>query len=148
MRKVLIDTYAIMAAATSSLTPVSEDVLLKVRRGAVRGVIHGLILYEVIYHWHRGRLPGFKSEEEITSYLLGTFLNIRLTNDLMREAAKVKVKGDDLLKLAEDKALQGRKLSSCDAITISIGIKYSFPVVSGDRDLQYVAKKLGVEVLW
>lgn len=63
----------------------------------------------------------------------------------MREAARVKIKGDDLLK--ENKALQGRKLSSCDAITISIGIKYGFPIISGDGDLQYLARELDVEVL-
>lgn len=69
MRKVLVDAHAIMAAATDALTLVACETLMKVRKGALRGDIHGLILYEVAYHWHRGRLPEFKSEGELADYL-------------------------------------------------------------------------------
>lgn len=148
MRKVLIDTYAIIAAATDSLTAESEDVLGKVRRGSLRGVVHSLIIYELSYHWHRGRIPAFESEEEMMNYILRTFLRVRLTDELAREAAKVKVKGDGLLKLAEDESLRSRRLSSCDAVTIALGIKQGIPILSGDKDLRYVARKLGVEVMW
>lgn len=73
---------------------------------------------------------------------------MRLTDKLAREAAKVKVKGDDLLKLTEDESLRSRRLSSCNAVTVALGMKQDMQILSSDEDLQYVARKLGAEVVW
>ena len=144
----LVDTYAILAAATDSLTPTAVKSLLEIKAGRVKGVIHYLVTYEVLYHWRKGRLPGFKSEGEVKDYLSEAFLNIELTREIADEASKIKVDGDELLSKAEDASLRLRKLSSCDATTIALGKLYGKPIISGDKDLTYVAKKFNVEIMW
>ena len=144
----LVDTYAILAAATDSLTPTAVKSLMEVKAGRVKGVIHYLVAYEVLYHWRKGRLPGFKNEDEVKDYLDEAFLNVELTREIADEASKIKVEGDELLSKAEDASLRFRKLSSCDATTIALGKLYVTPVISGDKDLTYVAKKFNVKVRW
>lgn len=137
-----------MAAAAGTLTPEARESLERVRRGSLRGIIHGLILYELVYHWHKGRLPGFKSEEELAVYLTTLFSSAPLSESVLRLAARIKSEGDEILKRAEDKQLRGRRLSACDAITIAVALQRSYPVLSGDADLTYVAGQIGVKTIW
>lgn len=148
MRGVLVDTYAILAAATGDLSPPAQAVFSDLRRGVVRGVVHVLIVYEVLYHWRRGRLPGFEDESELFKYLTLAFRLVGFTEKSVRKAAEVKAVGDDLLRRAPDPSLRARRLSACDAFTIAVAIDKALPALSGDRDLAYVAGKLGVEVIW
>lgn len=67
---------------------------------------------------------------------------------MLIEAARVKVEGDEVLKAADDEVLRERRLSSCNAVTIAVGMRYDLPMLSSDRDLCYVAGKLRVSVLW
>ena len=110
--------------------------------------MHVLIVYEVLYHWRRGRLPGFEDESELFKYLTLAFRLVGLTEKPVRKAAEVKAVGDDLLRRASDPSLRARRLSACDAFTIAVAIDKALPALSGDRDLAYVAGKLGVEVIW
>jgi hypothetical protein len=148
LTSVIVDTYALLAAATGDLTPTAQEVFLSIRKGRVKGVIHALILFESLYQWRRGRLPGFKDESELYSYLSSVFETARLTDVVVRKAAEVKVIGDDLLRNASDPSLSARRLSTCDSFTVAIALERDLPVLSGDKDLAYVAEKLGVEVLW
>jgi predicted nucleic acid-binding protein len=145
---VLIDTYALLAAATGDLTRTAQEVFLSLRKGRIRGVVHALVVFEVLYQWRRGKLPGFKDEGELYNYLSRVFDTARITERVVRKAAEVKVVGDDLLRKAPDPSLRARRLSTCDAFTVAIALDRALPVLSGDRDLAYVANKLGVEVLW
>lgn len=61
---------------------------------------------------------------------------------------KIKIEGDRMLREAEDISLHERKLSTCDAVTISLCRFLQIPIVTGDKDLKYVAEKLNVKVLW
>lgn len=72
--------YAIMAAATSSLTLVSEEI--KSEEGSCQRSYSWLNTVRSHIHWYKGRLPGFKSEKEVADYPLSSFLNVKLTNDL------------------------------------------------------------------
>lgn len=148
MKNVLVDTYALLAAATGDLTQAAREVFLSLRRGRVRGVVHALIVFEVLYQWRRGRLPGFRDEDELYSYLSRVFDTARITERVVRKAAEVKAVGDDLLRRAPDPSLRARRLSTCDAFTLAVALDRALPVLSRDRDLAYVAEKLGVEVLW
>ena len=148
LKKLLVDTYAILAAATDSLMPTAMKSLLGVRVGRIKGVIHYLVAYEVFYHWRRGRLPGFESESEVKDYLGEAFLNAELTREIADEDSKIKVDGDEMLSKAKDAPLRLRKLSSCDATTIALGRLYVTPIISGNKDLIYVAEKFNVKIIW
>lgn len=97
-----------MAAATGTLTPAAREVLERVRRGGIRGIIHGFILYELTYYWHRGRLPGFKSEEELAAYLTTLFSSTPLSKDMNRLALRARSEGDEILRKVRDVQLIGR----------------------------------------
>lgn len=146
MRKVIVDTYAILSAATDTLTPTAMNCMLEIKTGKARGYIHYLIFYEVMYHWRRGRLPAFTREEEIITYLNQSFQNIRLDDRIASEASNVKVFGDKML--ADNVLLHSRRLSACDATTIVLGKILQVPIVSGDEDLKYVGEQFGVKVIW
>lgn len=96
----------------------------------------------------QGRLPGFKDESELYSYLSSVFETARLTDVVVRKAAEVKLIGDELLRNASNPSLSARRLSTCDSFTIALALERDLPVLSGNKDLAYVAGKLGVEVLW
>ena len=59
MKGVLVDTYALLAAATGDLTPAARSVFSEIRKGREKGLMYALIVYETLYHWRRGRLPLF-----------------------------------------------------------------------------------------
>lgn len=148
MKHVIIDTYAFLAAATNTLSPKAKGVLLQIKKGFLSGVIHGLIIYEVVYHWHKGRLPGFASTNELLDSMEKIFRVAKLTSNIFAEAAKIKGMGDELLRKSEDTTLRGRSLSACDAVSIALAARHGYPILSGDRDLSYVARKMQVEILW
>ncbi len=146
-RKVVIDTYAIMADILGEASPRASAILEDVRRGRIEGVIHYLTVFELAYHWKKGRLP-FRDEYELLSFVNVYFTLEELTPELAIEAAKVKLLGDKLLQESCDVQLRRRRLSIADATTIAVARKHAIPIVTGDKDLMYVAQKLGVEVVW
>jgi len=143
-----VDTYAVLAAATDSLTPAAAAALMDIKSGRVRGVIHYLVAYEVFYHWRRGRLPGFAAEGEVGEYLKTAFASLGLNHEVAGQAARVKAEGDSMLEEAKDPSLRPRRLSSCDATTIALGKLFRMPILSGDKDLIYVARAFDLEVVW
>jgi len=46
LKRVLVDTYALIAAAVDALTPNAERVLKSIRVGEIVGIIHYAIAYE------------------------------------------------------------------------------------------------------
>ena len=53
-----------------------------------------------------------------------------------------------MLKEARSRKLKRRKLAVSDAMTIVLASDLKTPIVTGDIDLSYVARKLGAEVIW
>jgi len=145
--KVIVDTYAIVADLTGQATTTAIKVLDSVRLGKVKGVIHYVIVYELSYHWRKGRLP-YRDEGELLEFIRTYFDVIRLNPELALEASRIKLEGDKLLRGAEHEELKRRRLSVCDSTTIALALRLKAPVVTGDADLTYVARKMGVEVLW
>jgi predicted nucleic acid-binding protein len=148
LKDVLVDTYALLAAATGGLTPAARSVFSEIRKGREKGLIHALIVYETLYHWRRGRLPLFENEDELFKYLTSVFGVVKFSEGTARKAAEVKAAGDEMLKRAPDPSLRARRLSACDAFTIAVALDRALPVLSGDKDLVYVASGLGVRVVW
>lgn len=64
------------------------------------------------------------------------------------KASNIKLIGDKLLSTSKDPGLWHRKLSIADATTIAIAVNIEAPIVTGDKDLSYVARKLGTTVIW
>ena len=64
------------------------------------------------------------------------------------EAAEIKHRGDELLKKVDDASFRGRKLGIVDSTIIACALRLGVPVLSGDKDLTYVATHFGVEVIW
>ena len=146
IRAIIVDTYAIMADLTGQATPTAIKTLDSIRTGRVEGLIHYLIVYELAYHWRKRRLP-FRSEEELLEFV-NTYFNIMdLSPKIAVEASKVKVIGDRLLQ-STDERFKRRKLSIADATTIALAARLKVPIITGDVDLTYVARKTGVEVVW
>ena len=142
LKAVVVDTYALMARATSEITPRAEACLESVRRGKVKGIIHPLITYEFLLQFHRGRMPIFTTTSEALGFLEEHFSTIEISNQVALMAAEVRFRSDELtVKLK-------RRLSVCDSVTIAIAKEWKSPIVSGDIDLQTVAEKEHVEIIW
>jgi len=148
LRHILVDTYALIAAATDTTTPVAEKVFESIKLGKVIGVIHYAIAFEFIVQWAKGRIPAFKTRNEVTDFLKIFFQWRQLTYREVMEAARIKVEGDKLLRKAAHPELKGRKLSLTDATSISLAMIEDLPILTGDRDLTYVAKHMGVDIIW
>lgn len=146
-RRVLVDTYAIIADLTGQVTPKARRLLEKIRLGVAEGVLHYLIIYELFYHWRRGRLP-FRDEEELLDFVNSYFIVKALDTTIATKASEVKLLGDRLLAAASNPRLRRRRLSVADATTIAIAKVENIPIVTGDIDLSYVAKNLGVSIIW
>ena len=86
------------------------------------------------------------SEEELLTFISSYFKVYRLSESLTAKAAGVKVRGDEML--SSSSSLRHRRLSACDSLTIAIALEEGIPIVSGDKDLSYVAERLGVKVVW
>ncbi|MCE4600104.1 MAG: PIN domain-containing protein [Desulfurococcales archaeon] len=147
IRKVVVDTYAIIADLTGQAPSGVTEVLEKVRKGTIKGMLHYLIVYELAYHWKRGRLP-FRDEEELLEFINRYFTITVLDLNIALKASNVKLIGDKLLRASKDPSLKRRKLSVADATTIAIAVSSGAPIVTGDTDLSYVARKLGATVIW
>ncbi len=146
-RRVLVDTYAIIADLTGQVTPKARQLLEEIRLGVAEGVLHYLIIYELFYHWRRGRLP-FRDEEELLDFVNSYFIVKALDTTIAIKASEVKLLGDRLLVAASNPRLRRRRLSVADATTIAIAKVENMPIVTGDIDLSYVAKNLGVSIIW
>ena len=93
-------------------------------------------------------LPLFENEDELFKYLTSVFGVVKFSEGTARKAAEVKAAGDEMLKRAPNPSLRARRLSACDAFTIAVALDRALPVLSGDKDLVYVASGLGVRVIW
>ncbi|BES82684.1 PIN domain-containing protein [Pyrodictium abyssi] len=145
--RAVVDTYAIIADLTGQATSRAAELLEGVRLGSIEGILHYLVVYELSYHWRRGRLP-FRDEEELLDFIDSYFTVKALDNVIAVKASGVKLLGDQLLAKAEDPRLRRRRLSVADATTIAIAMMENAPIVTGDADLSYVARNLGIGIIW
>ncbi len=148
LTKVVIDTYTLLAIVYDEVGEKARRILEAVRLGEIRGLIPVTVAYEYLVHWLRGRIPALKSVEEVDTYLKNYFKIIDLGYSDYVKAAEIKVKGDELLSRARDEKLRYRRLSFVDSTVIAVAVKEKIPVVSGDRDLAYVATRYNVAVIW
>jgi predicted nucleic acid-binding protein len=146
MRTVIVDTYAVLAMAYGELGEEAEKVLLGIRRGDVVGYLPVTVVYELCIHVLRGRIPVFESMEEFKTFITKYFRIAELRLEDYIEAARIKIEGDAMLK--ESIEFRNRSLSFTDSTVIWLAIKMKIPIVTGDKDLAYVAKRKGVEVIW
>lgn len=146
-RIVVVDTYALLADLTGHAPDSAVKTLEEVRLGRAEGILHYLIIYELAYHWKRGRLP-FKSEEELKEFVDTYFTLHPLDPTLAMEAARLKLEGDKLLKNSKNPKLNRRRLSVSDATSIALARALGASLLTGDTDLSYAARNLGIKVIW
>ena len=147
-RKVVVDTYALLAMAYGELGADAVRLLQGVRRGRVKGLIPATVVYEYVVHWLRGRIPVLESIEEVLTFLTRYFTVTELSLNDWVESAKIKHRGDELLRASSDPLLRARRLSLVDSTIIATAMRYKAPIITGDRDLGYVASSLGLKVIW
>jgi len=140
LRRVVVDTYTLIAVAYDEVGERIRDVLNGIRRGRIEGLIPITVVYEYVVHWRRGRIPALRSLDEVVTYLRSYFRVEPLGLDDYIEAAKIKVRGDE--------ALRGRRLGIVDSTVIALARRVRAPILPGDRDLTYVATEAGIEVIW
>jgi len=116
--------------------------------GGIEGLIPITVVYEYLVHWLRGRIPALRSLDEAITYLRSYFRIERLEHDDYIEAAKIKVRSDEMLKEAEDERFRGRKLNIVDSTVIALTHRVKAPILSSDRDLTYIAIREEIEVIW
>lgn len=146
--EVVVDTYALLAIVYDEVGAEARKVLGGIRRGEIKGLIPATVVYEYVLHWLRGRVPGLRNLDEVITYLKSYFKIVELDLGDYIEAAKIKVEGDRMLMEAEDKTLRGRRLSIVDSTVIAVARKVKTSIVSGDKDLVYVARRMGIETIW
>lgn len=142
LRTVIVDTYALMAKATGEITPKANKCLENIRRGKFKGVIHPIIAYEFLLQFYKGRTPIFKTPRETLDFLETYFSTAELSNNVILIAAEIRFKSNALLPKLK------RSLSVCDSLTIAIAKKKKFPILTGDKDIQIVAEKENVDIIW
>ena len=140
VRKVIVDTYALMSKASGEITAKANEYLNNVRIGKVKGLIHPIIVYEFLLQVVKRRIPIFTSAEEALDFLESYFSTVKVENRLAMEAAKVRVKSE--------KQLKQRRLSICDAFTIALAKSIKASIITGDKDLQAIAEQEGIKVIW
>jgi len=143
----IVDTYAIMADLTGQATERATRMLDSIRVRRMKGILHYLIVYELAYHWRRGRLP-FRDERELLEFVETYFSIVDLDAEMAVKASQAKMIGDQILKSSDREELRRRKLSTCDATSIMLAARLKAPIVTGDADLTYVAQKMGIQVIW
>jgi len=148
LREVVVDTYALLAIAYNEVGATAHRVLDSIRRRHVRGLVPSTVAMEYAIHWYRGRIPALKSIDEVRTYLTNYFTVVELDLETYFEAAEIKVRGDEILRKAIDAGLRERRISIVDATVIALARKRRAPIVTGDRDLAFVARSMGLEVLW
>jgi len=131
-----------MAKATGEITPKANKCLENIRRGNFKGVIHPIIAYEFLLQFYKGRIPVFKTPGETWDFLETYFSMTELSNNVVLMAAEIRFKSDALLTKLK------RSLSVCDSLTIAIAKRRKSPILTGDKDLQAVAKKENVAIIW
>ncbi|BEP17343.1 PIN domain-containing protein [Pyrofollis japonicus] len=147
-RKVVVDTYALLSMAYGELTERASDVLKDIRKGIVEGIIPVTVAYEYTIHWYRGRIPVLRTLSEVVTFLT-VYFRIEMLGlmDWLR-AAEIKSQGDKMLQNAEDPGLRSRRLSIVDSTIVALAQRLRAPILTGDKDLAYVAKALGLQVVW
>ncbi len=148
VKEIIIDTYALLAIVYDEVSGKAKRILEEIHRGSIRGLIPVTVVYEYVIHWMKGRIPGLKSLDEVITYLKSYFKIVNLGFDDYVQAAIIKTRGDRILKKAEDKELRTRRLSIVDSTVIVLARKRSAPILTGDKDLTYIARKENVEVIW
>ncbi|MCH4816785.1 MAG: PIN domain-containing protein [Saccharolobus sp.] len=143
-KSVIVDTYTILAMAYGELTKRGEEVMSGIRSGIYEGVIPSTVVFEFIVHWLRSKIPSLKSIDEARTFLFTYFKVNELTSDDFIESAKIKKEGDEILA----KEMNGRRLSIVDSTIIHLAKKLGVGIITGDKDLTLVARKLGVEIIW
>jgi predicted nucleic acid-binding protein len=124
----------------------AEQVMLGIKRGEITGILPVTVVYELVVHWLRNKLPAFRNIEEIKTFTSMYFKVTDLKLSDYVESAKIKVEGDEILK--SNPELKERTLSLIDSTILWTAIKHRAPIVTGDKDIAWVAKKKGVEVIW
>ena len=131
---------------TGQVTTRTTEILDRVRLGTIEGILHYLIVYELSYHWRRGRLP-FKDERELLEFI-HTYFTIRsLDPGIAVKASQVKIMGDDLLSSSGNPDLQQRRSSVADATTIVLAER-EIAYCNWRCRFFYVARTLGIDVIW
>ncbi len=105
------------------------------------------MVFELAYHWRKGRLP-FKDINELMEFIDSYFTVLSFDKRDMFEASYIKVVGDSLLNRSTESSLKGRRLSVSDATSIALALKHRVPIITGDADLAYVARYMGVKIMW
>jgi predicted nucleic acid-binding protein len=146
VKRVIVDTYAILAMTYGELGVNAEKVLLQIRRGEVVGYIPSTVAFELSVHWLRGKIPRLKSLEELKTFVTRYFRTVELTLDDYIESAKIKIEGDKILR--DSLELKNRSLSIVDSTIIRLALELAAPIVTGDKDLSHVAKKKGIKIIW
>ena len=95
----------------------------------------------------KGQGP-FNSREGLLDFVYTYFTVEDVNVETALEAVDVKVLGDELLSSASEPKLSKRNLSISDATSIAISRRKKIPIVTGDSGLAYVAKRMGVTVIW
>ena len=144
--EVVVDSYAILAMAYVELGVNAERAMLGIKRGEITGIIPVTVVYELVLYWLRSKLPAFRNIEEIKTFTSMYFKVADLKLSDYVESAKLKVEGDKMLK--SNSELKERTLSLVDSTILWTGIKHHAPIVTGDRDIAWVAREKGVEVIW
>ena len=88
------------------------------------------------------------NEKELLEFVNTYFTVKYLDASTAVKASEVKILGDKLLADSENPRLRRRRLSIADATTIVLAMSEKAPIITGDADLSYVAKKLGINVIW
>ena len=52
------------------------------------------------------------------------------------------------MKKAKMEELRKRRLSIVDSTVIALALREKLPILTGDKDLRYVAEKIGVKTIW
>jgi len=146
--EVVINTYALMAIVYDEVGGEARKALMRVRSGDLRGLVPATVAHGYVVHWLRGRVPGLRSLDEVVTYLKSYFKLVSLTTNDFIEVAKIKVEGDSMLSGAGDEELRSRRLSVVDSTVIALALRRKAPIITGDKDLTYVARSRGVEVIW
>jgi len=145
--KIIVDTYAIIADLVGDISSNARSMLDSVRYGEIKGLLHPLIVFELAYYWRKGRLP-FKDINELMEFIDSYFTVLIFDKKDMIEASYIKVVGDSLLDKSTEPSLKGRRLSVSDATSIALALKHRVPIITGDADLAYVARYMGVKIIW
>jgi len=148
IQRVIVDTYALMAMVFGELTPKAENIMYSIYRGEATGIVPETVAYEYAIQWYRGRIPALKNIDEVEAFLKTYFIVKKLEFKDYIKAAEIKVIGDKFLSESGDSELMQRRLSLVDSTILAVALSEKYPILTGDKDLAYVAWKLGLNTIW